>query len=343
MIVWGGIRRSCFALNTGGRYDPATDTWTATSTGAGVPAARAAHTAVWTGTEMIVWGGTRRRPNLEHRRPLRPVDGHLGGDVDGRERPVGAFDHTAVWTGTEMIVWGGTDDVGSYPNTGGRYDPATDTWAATSTGADVPAARYAAHGGVDRDGDDRLGRVRRRSTTLNTGGRYDPATDTWAATSTGAGVPSGRYGSHGGVDRDGDDRLGRRDDSAYLEHGRPLRSGDGHVGGDVDGRRTSRRRATSHTAVWTGTEMIVWGGCGSGSTLNTGGRYDPATDTWAATSTGAGVPAARGDHTAVWTGTEMIVWGGTTTAYALEHRRPLRPGDGHLDGDVDGRGRPGGA
>ena len=37
--------------------------------------------------------------------------------------------HTAVWTGSEMIVWGGY--YASYPyrlNTGGRYDPATDNW-----------------------------------------------------------------------------------------------------------------------------------------------------------------------------------------------------------------------
>src|SRR5213076_577838 len=34
------------------------DTWTATSTGTNAPAARELHTAVWTGSEMIVWGGT---------------------------------------------------------------------------------------------------------------------------------------------------------------------------------------------------------------------------------------------------------------------------------------------
>src|SRR6266513_1758169 len=64
-----------------------------------------------------------------------------------------------------------------------------------------------------------------------------------------------------------------------------------------------------HTAVWTGSEMIVWGGLGSGSGLNTGGRYNPSTDSWTATST-TGAPAARAAHTAVWTGSEMIVWGG---------------------------------
>jgi N-acetylneuraminic acid mutarotase len=64
-----------------------------------------------------------------------------------------------------------------------------------------------------------------------------------------------------------------------------------------------------HTAVWTGTEMIVWGGLGLGF-QNTGGRYNPSTDDWTYTSTGANVPLARANHTAVWTGTEMIIWGG---------------------------------
>jgi hypothetical protein len=65
----------------------------------------------------------------------------------------------------------------------------------------------------------------------------------------------------------------------------------------------------SHTAVWTGSLMIVWGGAGAGGDRNTGGRYDPATDTWSPTSL-VGAPSARSNHTAVWTGTEMIVWGG---------------------------------
>ena len=43
-------------LNTGGRYNPSTDSWTATST-TNAPDGRYGHTAVWTGSEMIVWGG----------------------------------------------------------------------------------------------------------------------------------------------------------------------------------------------------------------------------------------------------------------------------------------------
>ena len=43
-------------IHTGGRYNPSTNTWTATST-TNAPSARDLHTAVWTGSEMIVWGG----------------------------------------------------------------------------------------------------------------------------------------------------------------------------------------------------------------------------------------------------------------------------------------------
>src|SRR5439155_2223112 len=54
-----------------------------------------------------------------------------------------------------------------------------------------------------------------------------------------------------------------------------------------------------HTAVWTGSEMIVWGGYTSSIPhfLNTGGRYNPSTDSWTATST-TNAPDFRMDHTA---------------------------------------------
>ena len=72
----------------------------------------------------------------------------------------------------------------------------------------------------------------------------------------------------------------------------------------------------SHTAVWTGSEMIIWGGEANNSLLNTGGRYDPATDTWTFTNS-SGAPTARTDHTAVWTGTEMVVWGGRDESFSV--------------------------
>ena len=61
MIVWGGLGAT--DLNTGGRYNPSTDSWTPTST-TDAPAARRLNTVVWTGSEMIVWGGVNNITNL---------------------------------------------------------------------------------------------------------------------------------------------------------------------------------------------------------------------------------------------------------------------------------------
>jgi hypothetical protein len=56
MIVWSGFMESCDVPNGGARYEPITDSWTPTNT-ANPPVAREYHTAVWTGSQMIVWGG----------------------------------------------------------------------------------------------------------------------------------------------------------------------------------------------------------------------------------------------------------------------------------------------
>src|SRR5262249_44080241 len=68
-----------------------------------------------------------------------------------------------------------------------------------------------------------------------------------------------------------------------------------------------------HTAVWTGSEMIVWGGSSFGAFLylNSGGRYNPSTNNWNADTGTMNVPQARAGHTAVWTDKEMIIWGGS--------------------------------
>lgn len=72
---------------------------------------------------------------------------------------------------------------------------------------------------------------------------------------------------------------------------------------------------SSHTAVWTGQSMIVWGGSTSGGNLsNLGSRYDPELDQWFGLSE-IGLPAARRGHTAVWTPQGMVVWGGFGTTY----------------------------
>ena len=142
---------------------------------------------------------------------------------------------------------------------------------------------------------------------LNTGGRYNPVNDTWPATSTAAGVPTGRY-QHTAV-WTGTEMIvwgGFGNGSATNTGGRYDPRTDLWVPTSVGANVPSAR--LHHTAVWTGTEMIVWGGT-QNRLAGTGGRYDPTTDTWLATAT-AGAAEDRREHTAVWTGTRMIVWGG---------------------------------
>ena len=57
MIVWGGSSSQFAPLATGGQYDPLTDSWRPT-TSSGAPTARDHRTGVWTGSRMIVWGGS---------------------------------------------------------------------------------------------------------------------------------------------------------------------------------------------------------------------------------------------------------------------------------------------
>jgi hypothetical protein len=80
-----------------------------------------------------------------------------------------------------------------------------------------------------------------------------------------------------------------------------------------------RKEFGSHTAVWIGSEMIVWGGLsfsGGVHYLDTGGRYNPATNSRISTSN-TNTPLGRASHAAIWTDAEMIIWGGTNGQSAL--------------------------
>jgi hypothetical protein len=79
MIIWGGASAGVRTL-TGGRYNLATAQWLPTSTqgapGAAINLPPVGHTAVWTGSEMIIWGGQtnaggRYNPVTKH------LDAHL--------------------------------------------------------------------------------------------------------------------------------------------------------------------------------------------------------------------------------------------------------------------------
>jgi hypothetical protein len=90
------------------------------------------------------------------------------------------------------------------------------------------------------------------------------------------------------------------------------------------------------TGVWTGSDVIVWGGwswngVGVTGALADGAAYDPRADTWQRL---ADAPIrARARHIAVWTGREMLVWGGLTSV------RPNPRADGAAYSPSTGRWR----
>ena len=272
------------------------DSWAATSL-TNAPAGREKHTAVWTGSEMIVWSGSYLNTGGRYN---PSTDSWTATSLTNA--PSGRENHTAVWTGSEMIVWGGGGP-GMSLNTGGRYNPSTDSWAATST-TNAPAARVY-HTAV-WTGSEMIVWGGGSYSDFNTGGRYNPGTDSWTATSL-TNAPAARV-YHTAV-WTGSEMIVRGGFCCWPP-GVILNTGGRYNPGTNSWTATSTSNApagSASTAVWTGGEMIVWGGGSPGT--NMGRRYNPGTNSWTATSL-TNAPSGRENHTAVWTGSEMIVWGG---------------------------------
>jgi N-acetylneuraminic acid mutarotase len=279
------------------------DTWTPTSL-SNVPTGRTYHTAVWTGSEMIVWGGYDGANHFDTGATYNPSTDSWTA-TSTINAPTGRYDHTAVWTGTEMIIWGGTN-FASYLNTGGRYNPSTDSWTAISI-TNAPDPRDG-HSGVWTGSEMIVWGGTDDSGYFDTGGRYNPSTDSWTATNITFNLPDPRA-YHTAV---------WTGSEMIVWGGYNSSQGDLNTGGRynpstdswiVTSTSSAPELRASHTAVWTGSEMIVWGGVHDHIFLNTGARYNPALDSWIATSSTKALDP-RAYHTAVWTGAQMIVWGG---------------------------------
>ncbi|MBI4700285.1 MAG: hypothetical protein HY744_03800 [Deltaproteobacteria bacterium] len=142
-VLLVGSRCEDQCVQVGGLFDPLANQWTPI-TESGAPEARAFCSAVWTGSELFVWGGAREKDWVTiasggaydlHADRWSPTS------LDGA--PEARAGHGAVWIGSRMLVWGGSPAAaqGGYGlATGGLYDPATDTWSPTTT-AGAPEAR----------------------------------------------------------------------------------------------------------------------------------------------------------------------------------------------------------
>lgn len=246
-------------MASGARYDPLADAWTLV-TAQGAPAPRAAHTATWTGAEMVIWGGEGMGGSpFANGGRYDPVS-DTWTPVQTQQAPGARSFHKAVWTGERILIWGGSGAGG-----GGRYDPAADRWDPINPhGAPVwreddtvvwSGAEMILWGGSRVV-------VCSPSSFCTTfpaeGGRYDPHTDTWRSVAT-AGAPTPRTG-HSAV------WTGQR---MLVWGGRTTAGGPGtSTGGAYDpavdqwaplpttGAPAAR---FGHTAIWTGEGMLVWG------------------------------------------------------------------------------------
>jgi hypothetical protein len=98
MLVWGGYDGSSY-LNSGARYTPGTDSWNATSL-SNAPTGRAGHTAVWTGSIVVVWGGgDASSSGLTSGGRYNPASDAWIGATSMSNAPSARSGHTAEWTG----------------------------------------------------------------------------------------------------------------------------------------------------------------------------------------------------------------------------------------------------
>ncbi len=305
MIIWGGMDTAYppHYWNDGMLYDPSTDTWTLMSpSGQG---GRSYASTVWTGTHMIIWGGSVSGGlDLNTGLTYDPA-ADTWGTTSTTGAPTAREQHFGWWTGSVMVIWGGSGS-GGLMFSGGRYSPGSDTWQPVSTvNATIPrynstsvwtGTEMIVWGGIS------AGIV---------GGRYNPATDSWVPTNS-YNIPSPRR-AYAEVWTGTEVVLWGGDDSTNT----PVPGPGGRYNPATDAWAplsvlNAPVPSTKVQGVWTGTTMIVWGGMTdpSGTPTNTGGVYDVVADTWSPTSL-VNAPTARLSSSLIWTGTRMVAWGGT--------------------------------
>jgi hypothetical protein len=114
-------------LDDGAAYDPAGDRWRPIAPSPLAP--RSGQQAVWTGSELLVWGGdVHQTAKGVYAAAYDPAADRWRTVPTGPLAP--RSNHTMVWTGRKLLVWGGVaSGTGTgYLADGAAFDPATGTW-----------------------------------------------------------------------------------------------------------------------------------------------------------------------------------------------------------------------
>lgn len=237
--------------------------------------------------------------------------------------PPGSYRHAAVWTGEQMMVYGGTGEGNAALAKASAYDPRSETWSDLGLPASVGARSFAQTvwtgselfiwGGFSQRGPQQsewnysgaLYNAAKKSWELvEAPNWWSPKPLTWDGDPRQTVVWTGdRVIVYGGIDSRTQQALGAIFDPATRSWS-PLNTGSDQA----------PRRIGGHSAVWTGSQMIVWGGYGGDSDSNReitaeGAIYNPAQNSWSRIEAG-GAPSPRAGHQAVWTGKKMVVLSG---------------------------------
>ncbi len=86
-------------------------------------------TTVWTGSELLIWGGGGEDgpgPLRADGFRLNPISGETASIPDAPIAP--RANAAAAWTGQELLIWGGWSEGPPFFDDGAAFDPTTDTW-----------------------------------------------------------------------------------------------------------------------------------------------------------------------------------------------------------------------
>lgn len=271
--------------------------------------------AFWTGSQVVTYGGYNNQGGSAYATALIYDPVTAAWESRTISAGVARYYHAGCWTGTQMVVWGGLNNSGSPIATGFVYNPATNTASATiATGAPNARDSHCAvwtgskmfvWGGRGNGGG-----------VTNTGGLYDPSANSWVTANT-SGAPAARF-DHSAVLTDAGSVIiwGGGTDSEDFNNGGVFtpNASNGTWSSMITGTGAPSARSY-HTAIWTGSKMIVWGGIDGvlDTYFNSGKIYDPVNG-WENTISTTNAPSPRAFHRAVWTGSRMIVWGGANNS-----------------------------
>lgn len=287
-----------------------------TSAAPDAPSPRHAHAGIWSQghAQFFVWGGQVSAGVYSGSGATYQPASDEWQAVTSVGAPSARRGHTLALDATgRALIWGGFNEAG-FLNTGAKFNFATRSWSALAD-LNAPSPRDL-HVSLTTGPFMFVWGGRNGAGPLNDGALYHSANDQWIALNL-SGAPAARSGAAAVWTGDKVLIWGGNGASGVLGAGAQLRFQTTPTFTPMEWTPMQTTGAPAarveHTAVWTGTRMIIWGGRNGSTFFADGASFDPATDTWAALPA-MDAPSARAAHTAVWTGTEMVVFGGETAA-----------------------------